>query len=168
MIKIFKYLKSINLINIKRYADVSGTLLVIILALDLHRFGAWYTGDATYLYPYALPVLLVLGAPVVLYAAAAGTQRAVAREQYTLLYLSGLFVCCLPFTLWNPFVFDKIFKAEKWYDPGILRPVDAAFIKGLIVSLIITTGIVLILWLLGQLYRVASHSRLVQNILKYL
>lgn len=168
MVKIFKYLKSINLIKIKRYADVTGTLLVIILALDLHRYGAWYTGDATYLYLYALPVLLVLGAPVVLYAAAAGTQRAIAREQYTLLYLSGLFVCCLPFTLWNPIVFDKIFKAEKWYDPGILRPVDATFIKGVLASLIIAAVIVLILWLLGKLYSLSSRSKIIRKILKYL
>ncbi len=168
MIRVIVFLNRLNTFKIKRYADVTGLLLVIILALDLHRYGAWLTGDATFLYPYAHPVLLVLGAPVVLYAAAAGVQKAVAGERYTLLYLSGLFVCSLPYTLWNPIVFDKMFKAERWYDPGILRPVDVAFIKGVIASLIAAAGIVLMLWLLGQLYRLASHGPLMQKILKYL
>ncbi len=168
MLKIIKYLNSINLTKLKRYANMSGSLLVIILALDLHRYGAWFTGDATFLYPYALPVLLVLGAPVIVYAAAAAVQKAVSSKRYTLLYLVSLYICCLPFGLWNPVTIERIFKDDKWYNPGILRPVDAAFITGILASLITAAGIVLVLWLLGMVYRSASRISFIQKISKYL
>ncbi len=168
MLKIIKYLNSINLTKLKRYANMSGSLLVIILALDLYRYGAWFTGDATFLYPYALPVLLVLGAPVIVYAAAAAVQKAVSSKRYTLLYLVSLYICCLPFALWNPVTIERIFRDDKWYNPGIVRPIDGVFIQGVIASLITAAGIVTVLWLLGTVYRSASRISFIQKILKYL
>jgi len=46
MIAIINFLNRINLSKLRVRAEVSGVTVIIILLLDLHRFGAWYTGNA--------------------------------------------------------------------------------------------------------------------------
>lgn len=48
-------------------AKTSGVLICIILFLDLHRFGAWYTGNQAHIKWYWYWILLIVSMPFNLY-----------------------------------------------------------------------------------------------------
>ena len=82
-------------------AEVSACLLLFILVLDLHRYGAWYSGNRCFLRPYAVPVLIIIAMPFIIYAMAVMIRWFIKTERFNLLVFIistlGLYVLFSPF-----------------------------------------------------------------------
>ena len=156
MIKIINFLNKRDIQKLKSRADVSGWLLIIILSLDIHRFGAWYTGNQAHVRPYILPFLCLAGIPIIIYVLAAAVQYCVRRKWFTMLYLSGIYVCSLPFSIFNFDALKYIFKTPVWYNDSIFEPINLNFFKGVGLLLLTSAGITAGLIVLGLLYKLFS------------
>ncbi len=153
MVRVINYLNKLDLPKLKSRADVSGWLLIIILSLDIHRFGAWYTGNQAHIRPFVFPFLCLAGIPIIIYVLAAAVQYCVRQRKFTLLYLSGLYICSLPFSIFNFDVLKYLFKKPVWYNPSIFEPIDLNFLKGVGLLLLTSAGITAGLIALGLLYK---------------
>ncbi|PKL19583.1 MAG: hypothetical protein CVV49_00670 [Spirochaetae bacterium HGW-Spirochaetae-5] len=156
MIKIINFLNRRDLQKLKSRADVSGWLLIIILSLDIHRFGAWYTGNQAHIRPYIFPFLCLAGIPIIIFVMAGAVQYCVRRQWFTLLYLSGIYVCALPFSIFNFDALKYIFKKPLWYNASIFEPIDLNFFKGVGLLMLTSAGITAGLCILGLFYKVIN------------
>ena len=148
--KILIHLNTRDLNKIRPRVVVSGVILIIILSLDLHRYGAWYTGNAAYIKYHWIPVLCLPGYFVARHAAAIFVQWCVRRDLWWTLYCIGIYVWCLPFALL--LANQYLFKSPVWYDPSIFRPGDRTFLLGLTILIGFPLGIILCLAILGYIY----------------
>jgi hypothetical protein len=164
MIKILNFLNRLKLPKIKQRVNVSGVILIIILLLDLHRFGAWYIGNQSYIKPYGLSLILVSGLPLFIYVLAAAVQYCVRHKCFTLLYMSRIFLFCLPLSIFNPVTIGSIFLQDStWMDQSIFRPLDFKFFIGIAAAMGISAGICMSLWILGMIYK---HAITIPKLLK--
>ncbi len=139
LLKVLLYLHSITADPHKhdryyRRAKVSGGLLLVILALDLHRYGAWFTGNSGYLYPYAVPILLVISLPFQVYAAAVTLDWFVRRKHFNLLavIIIGLTIYIMLFLMFGWGIFNT---GNTWYDKSLLRQTDRKFWEALLLPI---------------------------------
>ncbi len=122
MIWLLKRLSGIDLVLYRKKGMISGLIIIFILALDLHRFGAWYYGYRTYLKPWSVPVLLIIAFPFIKYTCAMLVQYAVNMKKFDYILYVMTFFACLPFSVGNPYVLPYIFDFSKeWYDKGIFN-----------------------------------------------
>jgi hypothetical protein len=117
MIWLLKRLSGADLTAWRKRAFISGLIIIIILALDLHRYGAWYYGYRTYLRPWSVTVLLITAFPFIKYTLAMIIQYAVRLEKFNCIFYVMVFAASLPFSFCNPDVIWNIFNWNKpWYD----------------------------------------------------
>ena len=166
MIKIIIKLSKIKLSLMVRQARVSGIMIILVILLDLHKFGAWYTGNETkYRQPYGLSLILVGGVPFIIYCSAAIVQIAVKLKLYSVLYLSPVFFFTLPFTLCREDSSRRILKysAVNWIDQGRdtfywMMPVDSQFFIGVFIAVAKSIGICTIIWIVAILPGQINHN----------
>lgn len=166
MMKFIKFINRINLSHLRRYAVISGILLIIILILDLHRYGAWYTGNQCFMRPYGPGLIITTGLPFFVYVIAGAVQFALDREWFMMIYLLRIFVFCLPFGVFNEYTLKYVFTKDIWYEKFIFRPVDLYFCIGIASMTGVAAGITLSLWILGQVYRIVNSIPLLRRILR--
>ena len=102
MTSIFIKLNKLNREEYRIKAIVSGFLIIFILLLDLHRFGAWFLGYRTYIKSYWVPVMLFVGYPILKYALAGLIQFMADRKMFKTLHFVMFFIAALPFSFCNP------------------------------------------------------------------
>jgi hypothetical protein len=133
ILKLCLYLNSItaDLQKMNRYrgrAEVSAFMLVVILVLDLHRYGAWYSGNRAFLKPYAVPMLILLSMPLIIYASAVILRRFVMKGRYNLLTFCAVTVflyCVIMFFCWPAFLPDS----KDWLSANMAFVFDMKFLK---------------------------------------
>lgn len=120
--RLFIKLNKLNRQGYKIKALVSGLLLIFILLLDLHRFGAWYYGYRTYVKIYWIPVLLFVSFPLVKYALAGLIQYLAANKMFKTLHFVMFFIAALPFSFCNPYVLQLFaWPGDRhWYEKNII------------------------------------------------
>ena len=141
MIWLLKRLSGVDLTEYKKRAFISGMIIILMLALDLHRFGAWYYGYRTYLRPWSIPVLLITASPFIKYASAMLVQYAVRMKKFNYIFYVMVFAVSLPFSFCNPHVHWNIFNWNKpWYDLSWFRS-GTQLLTGIAYMIITTTVI---------------------------
>ncbi len=141
MIWLLKKLSGVDLAEYRKRAFISGMIIILILALDLHRFGAWYYGYRTYLRPWSVPVLLITAFPFIKYACAMIVQYAVRMKKFNLMFYVMVFAASLPFSFCNPHVNWNIFNWNKsWYDLSWFRS-GTQLLTGIGYMIVTTLGI---------------------------
>ena len=152
MIAIFNFLNRINLPKLRVRAEASGVLVIVILVLDLHRFGAWYTGNQCHVKPNAFAALFIAGLPLGIYCAGWVVQKIISKGWMMLLYMIRLYIYFLPLGLLNKFTIEHVFKDPIWYDDTVLRVADFDFFLGILTALALPAVYVFCLWIMGRVY----------------
>ena len=121
MTSIFIKLNKLDLKAYRKKAIVSGLLLILILALDLHRFGAWYEGHRSYVKTNWIFICAALSYPLVKYALAGLIQYLAANKMFKTLHFAMFFIVALPFSFWNPYVLQMFaWGGRPWYELNYL------------------------------------------------
>lgn len=121
MTSIFIKLNQLDREEYRIKALVSGFLIIFILLLDFHRFGAWFLGYRTYIKSYWVPVTLFAGYPVLKYALAGLIQYLAANKMFKTLHFAMFFIAALPFSFWNPYVLQMFtWGGRPWYELNYL------------------------------------------------
>jgi hypothetical protein len=126
LLRFLRYLNSVyaDECRMNRYrgrAEVSAFMTVFILALDLHRYGAWYRGNASFLRPYAIPVLLIVSSPFIIYVLASLLRWFVCTGRYNMLAFCAVtvFLYCAIMMFWWPALlparYDWLTMNLPWY-----------------------------------------------------
>lgn len=121
--KIFIKLNKLDREKYRIKAVTAGFLIILILLLDLHRFGAWYYGYRTYIKTHWFILLLILFYPVFKYTFAGLIQYLAANKMFKTLYFIMYFIAALPFSICNPYVL-QIFAwpgDRQWYELNIFN-----------------------------------------------
>ena len=114
--KIFIRLNKLDREKYRTRAVTAGLLIIFILLLDLHRFGAWYYGYRTYIKTHWFILLLILFYPVFKYTFAGLIQYLAANKMFKTLYFIMYFITALPFSICNPYVLQIFAWGDKpWY-----------------------------------------------------
>ncbi len=129
--KLFIKLQKLDRNKYRKRALISGTILITILALDLHRFGAWYMESRTYVKPYWIPGILIVSYPMFKYSLSGLIQYLASRQMFRALYFLMFFIAALPFSFCNPQTL-RIFAwgGRPWYEKDIFSS-GAEFYIGL-------------------------------------
>jgi len=149
--KLINWLNSIHLERIRQRVVVSGAILFLIIALDIHRFGAWYTGGAAHMKQYGFSLLCLATFPLILYAAAAYVQFCIIRKLYTILYLTRIYLFCMIISSMfaTPFIFND---NSIWYNKDIFRS-DINLMYGIAIMCVSPLLPVVCLAILGYIYK---------------
>ena len=150
--KIINWLNSIDLLKIRRRVTVSGVILFLIVALDLHRFGAWYTGNSAHMKQYGLSLLCLASFPLVVYATAMFTQFCVSRKLLIILYFTRIYLYCLPISSFFALQY-MLNDSNAWYNVSIFREYDQTFLYGIGFALLSPLLVIMCLAILGYLYK---------------
>jgi len=109
----------LNRLDLKTYrtkAIVSGFIIIFILLLDLHKFGAWYLGYRTYNKPYWIPFILFISFPLIKYALAGLIQFLSVNKMFKTLHFAMFFIAALPFSFCNPYIWQMFaWGGRPWY-----------------------------------------------------
>ena len=116
IIKLLFKLQKLDRNKYRKRALISGIILITILALDLHRFGAWYMESRTYVKPYWTAGMLIISYPLFKYSLSGLVQYLAAREMFGTIYFIVFYIAALPFCIMNPYVFEIFRKNINWYD----------------------------------------------------
>jgi hypothetical protein len=117
MTSAFIKLNKLDLEEYKIRAYVSGFLIIFILLLDLHRFGAWFLGYRTYIKSYWVLVMLVVSYPLVKYALAGLIQYMTDNKMFKALHFAMFFIAALPFSFCNPLTWTIFaWGGRPWYE----------------------------------------------------
>jgi len=169
MIGLINFLNSINLGRLRLRAEVSGWMVIFILLLDIHRFGAWYTGNQCHMKGYGIAMLLVAGMPFVVYTAALTVQKIISKGWYMALYIFRIYLFFLVPGMLNPITIKTIFKEQVWYSTSVFRPVDFAFVKGVVAMLLLAGAYTAVftgsIWIVVQVIKLILRVPLVQRII---
>jgi len=163
MIGIINFLNSIYLPALRPRAEVSGIMVIVILLLDLHRFGAWYTGNQCHMKVYGLPMLLIAGTPFVVYIMAIAVRKIISRGWYMLLYAFRIYPFFLVPGMINKITIESLFNEPVWYFDSIFRPFDFMFFEGVAVMLLLA-GLYTAVFI-GSIWIAVSLFKLVLRIL---
>ena len=122
----------------RKRALISGIILIIILILDLHRFGAWYMESRTYVKPYWLPGMLIVSYPMLKYSISGLIQYLSAKEMFKILHFAMFYISSAPFTFPVAVVYLRSFLFKDvlpWYEKDIFNPGPEFYLGVLLVIL---------------------------------
>jgi len=161
--KLINWLNSIHLERIRQRVVVSGAILFLIIALDVHRFGAWYTGNQCHMKPYGFSLLCLATFPLILYAAAYYVQFCINRKLYTILYLTRIYFFCM---IMSPFFAAPFLLNDNsiWYKKDLFRS-DINLLYGIAILFLSPLLPVVCLAILGYAYKcvILISDRLVKR-----
>ena len=104
--------------------------LLLLFVSDIHRYGAWYNGGATYIKPYWIYLVIALWIPIIIYAVSKGLKYLADKEMYTLLsvvVIGGfIFLFFFSWTCWS-------LAPSDWWDKGLIRNVDRKFWEAILI-----------------------------------
>lgn len=114
MTSIFIKLNKLDLKAYRKKALAAGLLLILILALDLHRFGAWYDGNRSYVKTNWILICAGLSYPLVKYALAGLIQYFTTRKMFTALYILLFYATVFPISSLLTVAYFK--RSMEWYE----------------------------------------------------
>lgn len=98
-----------------KFVKLDCYVLLILFITDIHRFGAWYTGNAAYWMSWAYITIPIMLIPLILFGLAILTVWIARTNRYRMI---GIGLSCFVCWLVGLFAYSDVYLAKKFPDPG--------------------------------------------------